>query len=367
MIQFLKKNIVLAIACSAALVTTFFVPPDKAYLSYFDARTLTCLFCTLAVICALKNIHFFQIVARKIILFFKNLRATILALIYVTFIGSMLIANDMALLTFLPLGYLVLNSTGRTDKLAFTFVMQTIAANLGGMLTPFGNPQNLYMYSYFQIPTGEFIKIMLPPFLLSIFLITMCTIVFVKKEPLSLENETIHHLHRILTAIYLALFAFSIAIVFRAVSCLTGIVVIVVALFILDRNALLKVDYPLLLTFCAFFVFAGNMARIPAVHTFLSGMMEKNALLCGVASCQVISNVPSAVLLSKFTDHYPALLVAVNIGGTGTLIASLASLITFKEYTKRMKGQAWHYIKMYSLFNFGILLLLFVFATWLDI
>ncbi len=366
MVNFIKKNMVLCIAILAAVVTMFFVPPDRAYIDYFDVRTLTCLFCTLAVICALKNIHFFQIVARKIVLYFKNLRGVVLALIYVTFIGSMLIANDMALLTFLPLGYLVLNSTGRKDKMAFVFIMQTIAANLGGMLTPFGNPQNLYMYSYFNIPTREFVSIMLVPFLVSVFLITLSCVVFVKKEPLRLENEAIHHLHRGLTATYLVLFAFSLAVVFRIVSCAAGFLVITSALFVLDRGALKKVDYGLLLTFCAFFVFSGNMARIPAVNTLLGGLMAKNALLCGALSCQVISNVPSAVLLSRFTENYASLLVAVNIGGTGTLISSLASLITFKEYTKRMPGHAWDYIKKYSLFNFSILFVLILVALWLD-
>ena len=144
-----KKNVVMMVAMVAAIVTCFFVPPDSAYLDYFDVKTLTCLFCVLAVVCALKNINFFYILAKKIVRVFKNARMSILALVYITFIGSMLIANDMALLTFLPLGLFVLNSTGKGKYMAFTFIMQNIAANLGGMLTPFGNPQNLYLYTAF--------------------------------------------------------------------------------------------------------------------------------------------------------------------------------------------------------------------------
>ena len=169
------------VALLAAVVTMFIVPPDKEYLGYFDLKTLTCLFCVLAVVCALKNIQFFYILAKKIVQLFKNARIAVLALVYITFIGSMLIANDMALLTFLPLGFLVLDTTGKRKYLAFTYIMQNIAANLGGMLTPFGNPQNLYLYSYFEIPTLEFMKIMAPPFVIAVALITVCCLIFVKK------------------------------------------------------------------------------------------------------------------------------------------------------------------------------------------
>ena len=170
-LRFLKKNAVLCVAILAAVLTSFIVPPDKAYFDYFDWKTLTCLFCVLAVVCAFKNISFFTVLAEKIVGLFKNARACVLALAYVTFLGSMLIANDMALLTFLPLGMFVLTTTGKNKYMAFTFIMQNIAANLGGMLTPFGNPQNLYLYSHFGIPDGEFILIMLPPFLLASSLI----------------------------------------------------------------------------------------------------------------------------------------------------------------------------------------------------
>ena len=170
--HWMQKNAVLCIAFVAALTTSIVIPPDAQYADYFDWKTLTCLFCVLAVVCALKNIKFFTILARKIVDCTGNLRVAVLALVYITFIGSMLIANDMALLTFLPLGYFVLNATGKKSHMAFVFIMQNIAANLGGMLTPFGNPQNLYLYTKFQIPTMEFMGIMLLPFLAAILLIT---------------------------------------------------------------------------------------------------------------------------------------------------------------------------------------------------
>ena len=172
--SFLKKNPVMCIALFIAIVSSFFIPPDAKYLSYFDVKTLVSLFCTLAVVCALKNIYFFRIIASKIVSVFKTTRSAITALVYITFIGSMLIANDMALITFLPLGYYVITSTGSKDHLAFTFIMQNIAANLGGMLTPFGNPQNLYLYNYFQIPNLEFMQIMLLPFFMCIENFSRC-------------------------------------------------------------------------------------------------------------------------------------------------------------------------------------------------
>ena len=353
---FLKKNVVLCIAAVAALITCFIIPPDAEYLNYFDLKTLTCLFCVLAVVCALRNIRFFFAIAQKIVEIFKNARACIIALVYITFLGSMLIANDMALLTFLPLGYFVLSSTGKQKYMAFTFIMQNIAANLGGMLTPFGNPQNLYLYTKFNIPTGEFMQIMLPPFLLSVALITLCCL-FVKKDPLEITCEEIR-LPKARTIAYVLLFALSIVIVFRVISFWIGLVVILISLFFLDKKALAQVDYALLFTFVAFFVFAGNMARIPAVQNLFGSLMKANPLLVSVLSCQLISNVPSAILLSQFTSDYASLLVGVNIGGVGTLISSLASLITFREYTSKVQGNAGKYIALFSLFNFGFLIVL---------
>ena len=360
MVSFIRKNAVMVIALCAALVTSFIIPPDGEYVGYFDYKTLACLFCVLAVVCALKNISFFYILARRVVQVFKTTRMSILGLVYITFIGSMLIANDMALLTFLPLGYFVLTTTGKEKYMAFTFIMQNIAANLGGMLTPFGNPQNLYLYSTFEIPNLEFIRIMFPPFALSVVLITLCCIVFVKNEELSLPDEKVK-LNPKRTVLYLLLFALSIAIVFRGIPYWTGLVIIPAVLLFADRKALKMVDYPLLLTFVFFFIFAGNMARVDVVKDFFSMLLEKNTLLVSVLSCQIISNVPSAILLSQFTTNYADLLVGVNIGGVGTLISSLASLITFREYVKHNEGRTGYYIKMFSLYNFGFLIILVLF------
>jgi Na+/H+ antiporter NhaD/arsenite permease-like protein len=357
-----RKNAVLCIAILAAFVTSLIVPPDAAYLDYFDLKTLSCLFCTLAVVCALKNIRFFTILAHRIVKATGNLRTAVLALVMITFFGSMLIANDMALLTFLPLGFFVLSCTGQEKHMAFTFIMQNIAANLGGMLTPFGNPQNLYLYSHFNIPNAEFVTIMVPPFALATVMIIAACLVFVPKTTIAVADHDQKELPRGRTALYLALFALSIAIVFRTIPYVVGLVAIPAVLLFADRKALRQVDYPLLFTFVCFFIFSGNMARIDVVQAFFSGLLERSVLIFSTLSCQVISNVPSAILLSQFTDNYRELLLGVNIGGAGTLIASLASLITFREYLSHNPGKAGSYIARFSAFNFTFLIVLLVFC-----
>ncbi len=355
---FVRKNTVAVIAFFAALITSFIVKPDAQYVGYFDFRTLTCLFCVLAVVCALKNVNFFYMLAHKIIKRFKTIRMCILALVYITFIGSMLIANDMALLTFLPLGYFVLDASGNRRYMAFTFIMQNIAANLGGMLTPFGNPQNLYLYSKFNIPELEFMQIMAPPFIISVIIITICCL-FIPADKINVPDEEMH-IDKKRTIIYLLLFALSIIIVFRTIPYLVGLIFIPAVLFFMDKRALKQVDYPLLFTFVFFFIFAGNMARIDIVRDVFSMLLDKSTLIFSILSCQVISNVPSAILLSQFTGNYADLLLGVNIGGVGTLIASLASLITLREYTVHNPGRTRRYIGQFSAMNFAFLALLTV-------
>jgi len=354
---FIKHNAVLCIAAVLAIITCFIVPPDEKYIDYFDFKTLVCLFCTLAVVCALKNIRFFTILARAIVRKSGTLRTAITTLIFITFFGSMLIANDMALLTFLPLGYYVLSAAKKEENMAYTFILQNIAANLGGMLTPFGNPQNLYLYTKFSIPTFEFVQIMFIPFIASTAMILICCML-VSKEKIVLGDEENEQFPKLRAAFYIMLFALSIIIVFRIIPYIFGLIVIFISILIADRKALLKVDYSLLATFACMFIFAGNMSRIEFIQNILSGLLEQNTLIYSTLSCQVISNVPSAVLLSQFTNNYFDLLRGVNIGGTGTLIASLASLITFREYTSRNPGKTVSYIAKFTLINFIFLIVL---------
>ena len=242
--------------------------------------------------------------------------------------------------------------------MAPVFILQNISANLGGMLTPFGNPQNLYLYSKFNIPELEFMKIMAPPFIISVVILTICCL-FIPAEKISVPDEKIET-PKERTIIYLILFALAIAIVFRGVPYIVGLIVIPSVLFFMDRKALKAVDYPLLFTFVFFFIFAGNMARIDIVRDVFSALLDKSTLIFSILSCQVISNVPSAILLSQFTGNYADLLLGVNIGGVGTLIASLASLITLREYSSHNPDRTGKYIGQFSVMNFAFLALLTV-------
>ena len=351
--RFFHSHLVLTIALLCALITMVIVPPDIKYLDYIDFKTICCLFATLLVVCALKNIRFFTFIARKIVHSTPNLRICILALLYITFIGSLFIANDMALITFLPLGYFVLADTGNEKYMPWVFVLQNISANLGGMLTPFGNPQNLYIYNKFQIPTLEFMKIMVLPFLLAVLMLTLSVLFFPKtKMEFTIDEGTDKiTLSPRKTSIYLVLFVLSILAVFDILPYYVATIIIFVGILIFDRKATLRVDYPLLLTFVMFFIFAGNMSRIDIIRNFMSSLLEKNTLIVSALSCQVISNVPSAVLLSQFTTNYKELLLGVNIGGTGTIIASLASLITLSEFSRCQPNAKKRYLAIFTLLN----------------
>ncbi len=355
--RFIKKNAVFCVAALAALITCFFVPPDIQYLDYFDWKTLACLFLTLAVVCALRNIKFFTILARRLVLIAGNLRSLFVLLIVITFIGSMIIANDMALITFLPLGYFALSASKNEKYMAYLFILQNISANLGGMLTPFGNPQNLYLYSYFNIPTGEFCLIMLPPFLLAISLLLIACIP-VKSLKLEINDSFSEKLNVWKTILYMILFTFAILIVFRAIPYWVGLIIVPIVLVIIDKESLLMVDYPLLGTFFFFFVFSGNLCRIDVVNEFISSLLAKDTLLVSTLSCQFISNVPTSILLSHFTTDYRSLLIGVNIGGTGTLIASLASLITFSEFRILYPGHSKKYFILFTGINIVFLVIM---------
>ena len=344
------------IAVLAAAVTAVLVPPDRAYLGYYDLKTLSCLFCVLAVVCAMRHAGLFPVVARRLVRMFRSTRGVVTALVLLTLVGSMLLTNDTALLTFLPLSWFVLHAAGQERLVALTFILQNCAANLGGMLAPFGNPQNLYLFDHYAIPTGEFVSIMLPPFLLSTALILL-GFLLVRVEPRTVPDLRTPFDGRHATA-YAVLFALAVAMVLRAIPYPVGLTAIVAALLVLDRRALREVDWGLLVTFAAFFTFSGNMARIEPVCALFSRLLTHGTMLVAALTSQVISNVPAAILLSQFTADYRGLLVGVNIGGAGTLVASLASLITFRAYTEHVHGQTGRFLALFSAVSFGFLAVL---------
>ncbi len=369
----IRQNATASIAAAAALVTMLFVPPDAAYLGYFDLNTLACLFALLAVIRALRNAGFFETVAHAVVRRFKTLRGLGCALVGVTLVCSMFATNDMALLMLLPLSTVTLASTGNERALPFTFVMQAIAANLGGMILPFGNPQNIFLNSRFGIAFPDFLATMALPFAVSVILIALCCLAGFKATPLSSSSvpdadaSERAPLPRAKTALYLVLFALSLGMVFRVVPFVAGVVIVAAALLFADRRALAHVDWGLLATFALFFVFSGNMARIPEVQGFFSMLLGQSTLVTSVLASQVISNVPAAILLAPFVDGYQSLLIGVNIGGAGTLIASLASLIAFNHFRAIKRGMkrpgiqalsTKRYLALFSALNFAFLAVL---------
>ena len=347
--KFIQNNIVCSIAFVLALITCIFVPIDREYIHYVDYKTISSLFMISCIIAAFKDINFFYLLARQIIIKFKTLRMSYLALITITFAGSMLIANDMALITFLPLGYLLLKETGHEDKEAFVFIMQNIAANLGGMLTPFGNPQNLYIYTKYNIGSIAFMKIMIIPFLVAIILLYLSgslienTELTINEKPVSIDKTR--------EIVYVSLFILAVLIVFRLIHPLIGLIVIPTVIFIFDRRAFKSVDYTLLLVFVFFFIFSSNLVRINQINSFFSKLLQRDVYFTTLISCQFMSNVPTSILLSKFTNDYIPLLYGVNIGGLGTLIASLASLITFRTYIKLNPKKALQFILLFTFIN----------------
>ena len=351
MVNIIKKNILLVVAFIVAVITCFFIPFDKQYLEYFEFKTLMSLFSILAVVSGLKRTNVFEIISRKMISFFHTERNVILALIFGTFTFDLIVANDMSLITFLPLTYIVLSTTNNKKHLMFTYIMQTVAANMAGMITPHGNPQNLFLYSYFNIPTVEFIQILLPEFIVTALLLYVITIILIPKEKLELESKEKIDIHKPNVILYSILFVLTIASIFRVLPHIIPFVVVAAVVIFYDRKTFPEIDFGLLLTFCMFFIFSGNMARIPQIQDLISDLVNNNTLVAGILSCQVISNVPTAIFLSKFTNNYRELVASVNLGSLGIMISSLASLITLKEYLKHEQGKFLKYLGMYTLVN----------------
>lgn len=358
-INFIKSEVVLSVAIVAAIITCFFVPIDKEYLGYFDWNTLVLLFCMLAVIAGLKSTNVFELISKRMVSMFKTRRGVIYALVFGTFFFDMIVANDMSLITFLPLTYIVLHSTHNDKYLAFTFIMQTIAANMGGMITPYGNPQNLYLYSYYNIPTSEFFGILAIQAITVLVLLWICCS-FIHNEPLKLRKKSKIIISINKLYIYAVLFVLVILGIFRAIPYIVVLGIVVFTIAITDRKRFKKVDYALLATFAVFFIFSGNIARIPAIKDMISAIVTKNTLLAGIVSCQFISNVPTAIFLSKFTANYRELLISVNIGSLGILISSLASLITLKEFLKHQPKNFWKYLGLFTIFNTMFLIVLLI-------
>lgn len=361
--EFFRKETVLCIAAILAAASAFIVTPDRGYLGYIDVRVLSLLFSLMVVMAGLQKRELFTALASVLIPRAKHTGQLKLLLVFLCFFSSMLITNDVALITFVPFAIIVYTIAGLREQMAPVIVLQTIAANLGSMLTPVGNPQNLYLYYISGMGMGEFIMTMLPLTLISGVLLFVCCVIPEKQElhaELKQKRLCPDKRGKHCIGFYAVLFVVSLLAVLRIVPYQLPLFLAVAGAWITDRQILKKVDYSLLFTFVSFFIFIGNMGRIEPVRMFLTDILTGREMPVGFLSSQIISNVPAAVLLSGFTDNWQELLKGVNIGGLGTLIASMASLISYKLYVKEEPDRKLGYLCRFTGMNilFAVVLLL---------
>ncbi len=362
--EFIKSEIVLILSFILAVISAFLVTPSKEYFEYIDFRTLGLLFCLMCVMAGFNKLGIFKYIAEKMLSKIKSVNGLSLILGLLCFFSSMFITNDVALITFVPFTITALKLSDKMDKLIWIVTIETVAANLGSMLTPIGNPQNLYLFSAFNMGLGDFISTILPYALLSLFLVIICCFVTGNgKISTQFDNDKtdFSKLHII---VYSLIFIISLLTVFRVIPYEVTVLITLIILLILDRKVLLKVDYSLLFTFVFLFIFIGNLGEIKPINDFLKSIVNGNEVLVGIASSQVFSNVPAAILLSKFTENARNLLIGVNLGGLGTLIASMASLISFKFVAKEKINMS-KYILIFTVVN--IIFLIFNLGLWLII
>lgn len=354
--NFIKNEIVLILSFVLAVISAFFVAPNKGYFEYIDFRTLGLLFCLMAVMAGLNSMGVFKFIAEKMLSKVKSISGLSLILGLLCFFSSMIITNDVALITFVPFTITALKLSGKTDKLIWIVTIETVAANLGSMLTPIGNPQNLYLFSAFNMSIGDFLVTILPYALLSLFFVIVSCIITGKSEINSNSTENKYDFSKLHIVIFIALFTLSLLTVFRVVPYIITVIVTIVVLLIFDRKTILKIDYSLLFTFIFLFIFIGNLGEIKPISDFLKSVVNGNEVVVSIVSSQVFSNVPAALLLSKFTENARDLLIGVNLGGLGTLIASMASLISFKFIAKE-KVSTGKYILNFTVINIVFLVL----------
>lgn len=362
--EFIKSEIVLILSFVLAVISAFFVTPNMGYFDYIDFRTLGLLFCLMVVMAGLNSLGIFKSVAEIMLSKVKSTVGLSLILGLLCFFSSMIITNDVALITFVPFTVTALKLSNKMNKLIWIVTVETIAANLGSMLTPIGNPQNLYLFSKFNMTMGDFVLTILPYAILSLILIVISCLFTGKEKLESQRNETKNDFSKLHIGIYIVLFIISLLTVFRVIPFMFTVIITVIAVLIFDRKIISKVDYSLLFTFIFLFIFIGNLGEIKSINDFLKSIVNGNEVLVGVISSQVFSNVPAAILLSKFTENAKNLLIGVNLGGLGTLIASMASLISFKFVAKE-KVSTGKYVLTFSVLN--IIFLIFNLGLWLII
>ena len=364
MLKFIKSEMVFVIALAAAVLSSFFNPPSQEWISAVDLRTLALLFCLMGVSEGFKSSGLFTSVASSLTRKAGNISRLSLFLVMIVFFSSMLFTNDVALLMFVPFTMMIMDKEKRDENYIIRIViLETIAANLGSMTTPVGNPQNIFICSYFSLDAGTFFAAILPYSLISLIMVLIIWRIFLaEREKLETENDDDTSADRKKTLMFSVFLVLALLSVFRVLDWKILFIAELAVLIIFDRKTLLKIDYILLLTFVCFFIFSANIRSIDTVKRLLTSFMDKSAIATSAIVSQVISNVPAAILLSPFTDSAEGVLVGTDIGGLGTPVASLASLISMKFYFKRERGKKGKYIILFLILNFALLAILAAFS-----
>ena len=359
---FFRQESVLCISALCAVATMFLVPPDGEYLSYIDLKTLCLLMCLMIVVAGVQACGAFRWLTVQMLRLSSSGRVLGVLLVWLPFFSAMLVTNDVALLVFVPFTLALLTEAGCGKAAVPMLVLQTVAANLGSMATPVGNPQNLYLYAFYTLEAGEFFSLVLPLTLVSLVALTLAALPVLPRSIRTPELERAALDGRKLS-FFAVLFLICLLTVFRIVHYGIMTALVLAAIAVADRKLLKKLDAALLATFVCFFIVSGNLGRVDAVRTFLQSLLERNALLTAVGTSQIISNVPAAVLLSGFTGNWQAMLAGVNIGGLGTPIASLASLITLKLYLRHPGARAGRVLAVFTVANVAGLVILLAFQA----
>lgn len=358
--SFFKKEMVLSIALAAALLSMLVIPPDAAYAGYVDWDVLMLLFALMTVVAGLKRCGLMDRLSSALIRRAGDTRKLCLALTLACFFSAMLVTNDVALITFVPLTTALLSAF--PQPLILTVVLETIAANLGSMATPIGNPQNLYLYAHYNMPMGQFLRAVGPLTLASLVLTSAACLLVKRNEVQTVHQAETAALSRKALWIHGAQFLVCILSVLGVFPKWVSFAVVLVSTLVYERSLVKQVDYALLATFVCFFVFVGNLGRVEAVSRMLGGVLKGRELEVGILASQVISNVPAALMLSTFTENAAELMRGVDLGGLGTLVASLASLISFKLYMKAPGAKAGRYMGVFTVLNLVFLAALYLLA-----
>lgn len=360
-IQFFKADLVFTISLLLALLSMLFVPPNSGYLNYLDYSVLATLFCLMCVVAGFRKSGLLSWISRHVLRLARHARTVSLLFVLLCFFCAMLLTNDVCLMAFVPLTLVVLHGSSPL-RIAWVVALETTAANLGSMLTPIGNPQNLYLYAHYQMEPAAFFSAVAPVCAVSFVILFGCVFLSGRGKPLEAPGEDAPLQKRRL-GLHLVLFALCLLTVLRVLDYRVSFLLVLAALLVLDREILPAVDYRLLGTFAAFFILVGNLGSIGAVRSFLAELMQGRELLVSVLVSQVTSNVPAAIMLSGFTENGRALLLGTNIGGLGTLVASLASLISYRLYLGGEKARPGLYLGIFTALNVCLLLILTPFAS----